>query len=56
MFFFHKMARGEPYMSDLVIVFTAVYFSVMGAQYWLEKGSMCDKVTSLPKYIGGVVE
>ena len=50
------MARGKTYMSDLVIVFTAVYFSVMGTQYWLEKGSMCDKVTSLLKYIGGVVE
>ena len=43
-------------MSDLVIVFTALYFSVMGARYWLEKRSMYDKVTSLPKYIGGVVE
>ena len=34
--------RCKSYTSDLVIVSVAVYFWVMGAQYWLEKGSMCD--------------
>lgn len=47
--FLKKMARGKSYMSDLVIVFAAVSFSVLKAQYWLKKGSMCIYVRDLKK-------